>query len=91
MTVPCSCQPSTTIESQLLQLNTRSHHHDVKILVVDGAAAMETVMLAQRHAQVISAKCGRATQMNAGAQVASGKILLFLHADTILPKMRSSG
>ena len=75
-----------TIESQLLQLNTRCAHHDCEILVVDGGSCDGTVMLAQRHAQVISAKCGRATQMNAGAQVASGKILLFLHADTILPQ-----
>ena len=30
-------------------------------------------------------RAGRATQMNMGARVATGKILLFLHADTLLP------
>jgi rSAM/selenodomain-associated transferase 2 len=35
--------------------------------------------------QVISAAAGRANQMNAGAAVAKGDVLLFLHADTCLP------
>ena len=29
--------------------------------------------------------CGRANQMNAGAAQASGRIVLFLHADTLPP------
>lgn len=35
--------------------------------------------------KVIAATGGRASQMNAGAGVATGSILLFLHADTHLP------
>ena len=35
--------------------------------------------------KVISPK-GRGVQMNKGASVARGEILLFLHADTMLPK-----
>ncbi len=35
---------------------------------------------------VITAPKGRARQMNAGASVARGKVLLFLHADTQLPR-----
>jgi rSAM/selenodomain-associated transferase 2 len=35
--------------------------------------------------RVITSERGRATQMNAGAKVASGNALLFLHADSILP------
>lgn len=35
--------------------------------------------------KVIAANPGRASQMNAGAAVANGDILLFLHADTLLP------
>lgn len=31
-------------------------------------------------------KAGRATQLNCGAKLARGEILLFLHADTLLPK-----
>ena len=34
---------------------------------------------------MIAASRGRATQMNAGAAVAGGEVLLFLHADTLLP------
>lgn len=34
---------------------------------------------------VLRAACGRARQMNAGAAIASGEVLLFLHADTRLP------
>src|ERR1700694_5135741 len=75
-----------TIESQLLHLNTLCDQNDCEILVVDGGSSDRTVMFAQRHAQVIAAKRGRGTQMNVGAQVASGEILLFLHADTILPQ-----
>lgn len=35
--------------------------------------------------QVVESAAGRATQMNAGADLATGNILLFLHADTQLP------
>ena len=40
----------------------------------------------QRGATVFSAPRGRARQMNAGAMVATGYFLLFLHGDTRLPK-----
>ena len=57
-----------------------------QILVVDGGSLDATVQLARVGGfQVINALCGRALQMNAGAQQASGDTLLFLHADTRLP------
>jgi rSAM/selenodomain-associated transferase 2 len=57
-----------------------------QLLVADGGSQDDTVALAQAGgAQVIDAPRGRALQMNAGAQQASGDILLFLHADTRLP------
>jgi GT2 family glycosyltransferase len=40
--------------------------------------------IASRHARVIHTSIGRAVQMNAAAAVASGDILLFLHADARL-------
>jgi rSAM/selenodomain-associated transferase 2 len=59
---------------------------EVEIIVVDGGSHDETVTLAQSMGvKVISATAGRANQMNAGAVVATGEILLFLHADTRLP------
>lgn len=57
-----------------------------QVLVADGGSRDDTVALAQAGgAQVVHAPRGRALQMNAGAQQASGDLLLFLHADTRLP------
>jgi rSAM/selenodomain-associated transferase 2 len=57
-----------------------------ELVVVDGGSVDGTparaVPLADR---VLAAPRGRAAQMNAGAAAARGGILLFLHADTILP------
>jgi uncharacterized protein len=59
---------------------------DLEIIVVDGGSADETVQIATSLAvRVIVTRPGRARQMNAGAAVATGQYLLFLHADTILP------
>lgn len=58
----------------------------VEVIVVDGGSRDETVARARPLAdRVIDAARGRATQMNAGAAVARGDALLFLHADTVLP------
>ncbi len=57
-----------------------------QLIVADGGSTDGTVALAQRAgATVVPAPRGRALQMNAGAQQASGEVLLFLHADTSLP------
>ncbi len=59
----------------------------VEIIVIDGGSQDKTVALAQQTgAKVLTvASKGRAAQMNAGAAIAQGSILLFLHADTQLP------
>jgi len=58
-----------------------------EVIVVDGGSSDATVSLAGRHAdRVVAAERGRASQMNAGASVARGRVLLFLHADTVLPE-----
>ncbi|MFH0994791.1 MAG: TIGR04283 family arsenosugar biosynthesis glycosyltransferase [Pseudomonadota bacterium] len=57
-----------------------------EIIVVDGGSTDDTVQVASRAgAAVIRAPRGRAVQMNAGAAIARGSQLLFLHADTRLP------
>lgn len=64
---------------------------DAEVIVVDGASADRTVELARqfREVQVLEAARGRAHQMNTGAQVATGNVLLFLHADVELPPQGS--
>ena len=56
------------------------------MIVVDGGSSDGTLNVAQPFAdRVIVAARGRASQQNAGAQVANHEALLFLHADTQLP------
>jgi rSAM/selenodomain-associated transferase 2 len=58
----------------------------VELIVVDGGSRDGTVTRARPLADVVlAAQRGRGTQMNAGAAVARGDVLLFLHADTRLP------
>jgi rSAM/selenodomain-associated transferase 2 len=55
-------------------------------IVVDGGSRDGTgVLAAAAGARVLQAPRGRASQMNAGAAVAQGDVLLFLHADCRLP------
>lgn len=58
-----------------------------EIVIVDGGSTDGTLDLARPLAdQVLVSPRGRARQMNAGAAMAHGRVLLFLHADTRLPK-----
>jgi rSAM/selenodomain-associated transferase 2 len=57
-----------------------------EVIVADGGSRDRTMEIARPHAdRVIEASRGRAAQMNAGAAAASGDVLMFLHADTVLP------
>jgi rSAM/selenodomain-associated transferase 2 len=57
-----------------------------EVIVADGGSRDDTVARATPLADlVIAAPRGRARQMNAGAMRARGEILLFLHADSLLP------
>ena len=56
-----------------------------ELLVADGGSSDRTIEISARYAHVVQAERGRALQMNAAARLASGDVLLFLHADTRLP------
>lgn len=61
----------------------------LEIIVVDGGSEDDTVQLARtfRRVKILEVKGkGRSLQMNAGASIAKGPYLFFLHADTIPPK-----
>lgn len=59
---------------------------DVEIVIADGGPGHAT-LAALTEPNVAGVRCppGRGVQMNAGAAVAHGEILVFLHADTRLP------
>ncbi|WP_432735439.1 TIGR04283 family arsenosugar biosynthesis glycosyltransferase [Maridesulfovibrio sp. FT414] len=66
--------------------NARQACPQSEIIVVDGSPYGSTIReINDSTILTISSAPGRAVQMNAGADAASGDILLFLHADTRLP------
>ncbi len=59
---------------------------NIEVIVADGGSNDHTTELARlAGATVVACNRGRGKQMNAGAALASGEVLLFLHADTKLP------
>ncbi|HEX9135682.1 MAG TPA: TIGR04283 family arsenosugar biosynthesis glycosyltransferase, partial [Nitrospirota bacterium] len=78
---------SERINGIITQVFDRSFKGAPQVIVVDGDPQGSTIntIEEQQVVKIISGK-GRARQMNSGASLASGDVLLFLHADTLLPK-----
>jgi len=67
----------------LASVSGRAH----EIIVVDGGSNDGTREIAYKHASVVvDSNPGRGIQQHKGACHAEGNVLLFLHADTLLPK-----
>ncbi len=75
---------ATRLPGLLRALDAEGTDHEV--IVVDGGSRDGTVDCARRGAaRVLRRPAGRGRQLAAGAALARGGILLFLHADTRLP------
>jgi len=56
-----------------------------EVIVADGGSTDRTAEVAKQHdARLVVGGPGRAAQMNRGARLARGEVLLFLHADCVL-------
>lgn len=60
---------------------------DAQMIVSDGGSTDRSVAIARSlGADIVTGPSGRAAQQNRGAAMARGDVLLFLHADTRLPR-----
>ncbi len=67
-------------------LDSLKESENTQIIVADGGSSDRTCKLASAAGcHVLNCQRGRAVQINAGADIAEGGILLLLHADTRLP------
>lgn len=58
-----------------------------EIIVADGGSIDGTASIAARlGARLVTSECGRGQQLQTGAALASGEVLLFLHADSVFPQ-----
>ncbi len=77
--------PTLNEECHLLQAIGRARvGFNVEVIVADGGSQDRTLEKTI-GTRVLECSQGRAAQQNEGAKVATGDLLLFLHADTILP------
>lgn len=79
--------PTVNEEKTLPRLLTRLlPEPQIEIIVADGGSTDNTCQIAkQAGVKVLRCSRGRGRQMNAGASISRGEVILFLHADAQLP------
>ena len=79
--------PALDEETSIEETVRKALSEDVEVIVVDGGSRDKTREAAVRAgARLIQSPKGRGVQQNHGAEAARGRVLLFLHADTLLPE-----
>ena len=82
--------PTFNEEGPLAASLTRARGSADLLIVSDGGSSDRSVEVARSMAQVVRGELGRGRQLNLGAEAAldgGADVLLFLHADTLLPSM----
>jgi rSAM/selenodomain-associated transferase 2 len=77
------------VAKALAALESEMKSHNIEVILADGGSRDWTVEIARQFNSVRLIECDRANrglQMNTGASVARGNVLLFLHADVRLPQ-----
>ena len=74
------------INAVITHLRGLQQNNPLELIVIDGDPAGSTLQAIRDNNIVrVLSEPGRARQMNQGASLAQGEVLLFLHADTLLP------
>jgi rSAM/selenodomain-associated transferase 2 len=83
--IPVYCEPAI-INGTIDTVRLLGGGKTAEIIVVDGRAEEETIAaIRDKAVRKLLSKKGRGGQLNRGAAIATGDVLLFLHADTVLP------
>ena len=80
--VPTFNEEATIVETLRRAVAALAPH---EVIVADGCSADRTAERARAYATVLALPMTRGAALNRAAAIASGDVLLFLHADTMLP------
>jgi rSAM/selenodomain-associated transferase 2 len=65
----------------------KQFREDFEIIITDGGSVDDTIRLAQSFkTKIVKSNQSKGMQLNSGTLNSSGEILIYLHADTFLPK-----